>query len=568
MKKFFKQIFNKIEKLDNYTNEYLKCSNSIEIPSLAYTNWAMYFADLKDFSTAIDKLETAILMSNQNPKPCVSLGIIYAKLKEYGKAENTLKKAIERDSQNAHAYSVLSSVLIAREKFDEAEDTIKKALKLAPSDAEVYLNYGILYAKQQKKNKAVEMLKKSKFLNPTNTHVYFLLGVMLFETDRINEAFIEFKQLEEFNPNYKNLNYYLALCYKKEKNYMAVLEYAQRALEESPKNPSTYILLAQNYMTLGKEKECFEIFKKGEEKGINDFEFYLAWGISLLRVENTAEAKEKTEKALELDCSNSLALYRLGCCYYKEKNYEKAESLFKQAIMENPSNTLAIADLGIIYYDSNKYEEAINTFFKAINISSKTSYLYFYIANCYYKLGRNKKSIEFYEKTIEYYPNHLEALINYTVNLLDTDNTKEALRKIRNAYQINRESEKVLLVYALTGLKAGIYSDAIEKADKILEKSPNKKEALLIKAQALINMKKPQEALNILFSFEEEEKNSYVFAYLAYCAYKILVEEGPSNYNENMVKFYDDRIHELKDTNFDRNPISSYISKTLNINKG
>ena len=72
------------------------------------------------------------------------------------------------------------------------------------------------------KVKAIEMLKKSKFLNPTNPHVYFLLGVLLFETEKINEAFIEFKQLEEFNPKYKNLNYYLALCYKKEKNYISM----------------------------------------------------------------------------------------------------------------------------------------------------------------------------------------------------------------------------------------------------------------------------------------------------------------------------------------------------------
>ena len=35
-------------------------------------------------------------MSNQNPKPCISLGVIYAKLKEYVKAETALKQAIER----------------------------------------------------------------------------------------------------------------------------------------------------------------------------------------------------------------------------------------------------------------------------------------------------------------------------------------------------------------------------------------------------------------------------------------------------------------------------------------
>ena len=81
MKKFFSQIFNKINQLDKYTTSYQKHSHSIEIPTLAYTNWAMHLAEIKDFESAIKKLETAILMSNQNPKPCISLGVIYAKLK-------------------------------------------------------------------------------------------------------------------------------------------------------------------------------------------------------------------------------------------------------------------------------------------------------------------------------------------------------------------------------------------------------------------------------------------------------------------------------------------------------
>ena len=72
MKKFFQQIYNKIIKFDEYTNQYQKITNNIEIPSLAYTNWGIHLANLKDFKSAIEKLETAVLMSNQNPKPCIN----------------------------------------------------------------------------------------------------------------------------------------------------------------------------------------------------------------------------------------------------------------------------------------------------------------------------------------------------------------------------------------------------------------------------------------------------------------------------------------------------------------
>lgn len=568
MLKFIKQILNKIDKLDSYTSSYIRNSHNIEIPALAYTNWGMYLAELKDYNSAIDKLETAIMMSNQNPKPCISLGVIYAKLKEYTKAEKILKTAIERDSQNSYAYSVLSSVLVAEDKFEEAEETIKKGLKLSPNDSEIYLNYGILYAKQQKKHKAVEMFKKSKFLNPTNFHACFLLGVMLFETDKTAEAFCEFKQLENLKPNYKNLNYYLALCYKKEMNYMAVMEYAQRAIEEDPSNPSIHILLAQNFIVMKKEKEALNIYNDAQNKGIDDFELYHSWGLSLLKINNIQNAKEKFYKALDKKPNDSNTLYRIGNCFYKEKNFEEAEKYYKEAILADDKNSMAYADLGILYYEKNNYDDAISTFMKSINLSSKQAYLYFYIANCYYKQGRLKKSLSFYEKTTEYYPSHIEALINGTVVLLDLNNHKEALRKIRSAYQINRESEKILLVYALTELKTGLYNDAIEKTELLLSKYPDNKEAKLIKAHCLININKPYEALNILYSFNDNEKESALYTYLNYIAYKILVEESPSNYNENMLNFYRNKLNELTTGEYSGNEIGAYIDKTLNINKG
>ena len=40
-------------------------------------------------------------------------------------------------------------------------------------------------------------------------------------------------------------------------------------------------------------------------------------------VATSQRRKEKINKALEINNSDSNALYRLGACYYKEKNYEK-----------------------------------------------------------------------------------------------------------------------------------------------------------------------------------------------------------------------------------------------------
>lgn len=561
MRKFFGKIYKQIRRFDNYTNKYLKISNNIELPSIAYTNWGMHLADNKNFKSAIEKLETAMLMHGQNPKPCISLGVIYAKLKKYDKAAEVLLEAIKRDSQNAYAYSVLSSVYVAEDKFDEAEEALKKGLKLAPSDSEIYLNYGIFYAKTQKKQKAIEMFKKSKFYNPANLHTLFLLGVMYFETDKITEAFNEFNQIEKINPQYKKLSYYLALCYQKERNYYAVMEYAQKALDDEPDNPAVYVLLAHTYVTLDRKDEVLDIFRKGEEHNIDDFEFFLSEGIVYTKYNEIQNAKKAVEKALLLHPEDTNALYRMGVCYRKEGDIEKAVEYYNRAIISDPNNAYALGDLGVIKYENGNYNAAIQNFFEAINITSEKNYLYFYIANSYYKMGRHKKSLEFYEKTLEYYPAHTEAMINCTLCLLDMNNTKEALRKIRSAYQIDRNSEKIILIYALTDFKCGIYSDAIEKTDIILSKNPNHQGAKLIKVQTLINLKKPQEAVEILNSLETEVKNSDLFIFLSYLSYKILVEENPSHYNESMLNLYSKKTDNIDYEELNKNGLITYVTK-------
>ena len=568
MKEFFNQIINKINKFDNFTSNYEKYSTRIEIPSLAYTNWAMHFASIKDFDTAISKLKTAILMSYQNPKPCVSLGVIYAKLKEYKSAEEILKEAINRDSTNAYTYSVLSSVLVAEDRFEEAEGYLKRAIKFAPSDAEIYLNYGILYAKQKKNIKAIDMFKKAKSIDPTNPHIYFLLGALFLDLNKVAEAFIEFKHLEKIEPNYKNLYYNLALCYKKEKNHMAVLEYGQRALEMDYQNPLVYILLARNYTEMGENNESIKIFQKAEDKGIKDFDLYLAWGITLFNLDNITDAKVKFQNALQLNPKDSDALYRLGSCLYQEKNLQEAKELFIDAIRENPTNSLAIANLGLLYYDERDYEQAIKYLFNAIAINKEKTYLYFYIANCYYKLGKTKKSIDYYQKTLDYHPKHVEALINHTICLLETDNLKEAMREIRNAYQISRNSKKILLLYALASFKCGLYTDAIDKAQNILEHDKENIDAILIQIYSLVNQERAQEALNIIFSLKESIQEKGFILFLTYKAYKILVENDPSIYNKEKLEEYQIKINNLNDTEFSINQINTYLSSTLNINKG
>ena len=101
----------------------------------------------------------------------------------------------------------------------------------------------------------------------------------------------------------------------------------------------------------------------------------------------------------------------------------------------------------------------------------------------------------------------------------------------------------------------------IEKANILIEKNPENSDAKFIKARSLINLKKPQIALDVLNSIDEESKNSPMYIFLSFLAYKILVEENTSHYNESMLNLYSEKMKNVNLESIDKSEIISYIAE-------
>ena len=125
MKKLLRRIWTKIYRIENFTKDYREKTIVVEIPLIAYANWGKYLTDIQDYDSAIEKLETAILMYSSNPLPYTNLGILFAKRKEYEKAKEMFEKSLKLDSGNQTVYSMLGGVLVEMGQYAEAEDILK-----------------------------------------------------------------------------------------------------------------------------------------------------------------------------------------------------------------------------------------------------------------------------------------------------------------------------------------------------------------------------------------------------------------------------------------------------------
>ena len=563
IKKKLKQIFTKIHRFDSFTKEYQNQTGGVEIPLLAYANWGKYLTDIRDFDSAVEKLETAILMSESNPLPYTNLGILYAKQKKYEQAKEMFETSLRLDPDNQMVYSMLGSVYVELGKFTQAEEILKQAKKLGRDNTDLYINYAVALAKQKKFSKAIAQMKHCRDKDPANINCRFLLALFYLDTDRCEEAYEELRYVKYMKEDYRQIDYYLGFCLAKMKDYKNAYNYGLKELERDGKNPALYILLAECANKLGNYEASNKFYLESINNGFETDKLYYSWGCSLHAAGQTEEAKEKLLKSLRLNPENLRTLHKLSQCFVKTKDYKAAEEFCDKAININKDYPDAYADLGFINYKQDIFESALLYFEKASKLSSHFNFLFFYIANCYYKLGNNSECIRYYEKTIEYFPNHLDAYINFVIVLLDNNNTKEALRKIRSAYKLDRNNKRVIWLYAMTLYKTGLYNDAISKIDEFLSSNIDDLDAKYFKTDALIKINKVQEAIEYLKEFPEDQKEKKVFLYLNYLAYSKLAQDGNENYNNDTTSYYCDKMKELYPEVDDWEKTKHYLSRTL-----
>lgn len=470
--KYLKKIFDNIKKLDFEVNDYKKVVQNPYIPSIAYVNWAIHLAETGHISEAEDKLMSSTLMAHQTPEAYINLGVLRVRERKFEEAKEFYIKAMRLDNNNAKAYCFLGNVLTETSEFSEAEKKFKYAAKLDPNNSDILLNWGISLIRQKKFTQAQEKFLQACKFNGANFTALYFLGLVDLELGKIEQAKEKFKTITSIVPNHYESFYYLAYINYTEKNYKQSLSYALKSLAIFSKKSETYMLIAENYMNMKNETECFKYYELGEKEcGLNYF-FLISWGISLQSFYYDEKAKEKFFKAIEINPENELGFAYLGISFYHLKDYDNAIEYSKKALEINPQNIGAIDCLGQIYFDKENYKESIEYFSAVLKNSAKMIENYGKIAKAYLLDGNIQKANEYYQKSIEYQPDKIQAHIDYSKFLMEQKDYAQALKKLQNAYKIDDRNLECLnlMFYANYSLAKENVSDYnIERAIEIAE---------------------------------------------------------------------------------------------------
>lgn len=535
--KFFenlKKYFINIEKdIDDYTSTN---SSLVSNPTLSYINWAMKLMAEGSDDIAIEKLETVTEMALKNPAACVNLAIVYIKRGDFDKVKPLLKKAIETDSQYARTYLVYGIFYTTQNDYEKACYYYEKASRLDARLPEVFVNWAIALTSIGKKQEAQEKFKKALFFHPQNIVGLYLWAVLDIDMNLFSSAREKLTAVLSFHPQNIDAIYHMSLLEYKEKNYELAIDYAKRGLEITKKNPLLFGILAEIYYLLQNYEKSFEIYGQIEKNGLYDEKTYLHWAKYALEQNMLDEAGRVYKSILKKNPDLYDAKLGLAKIYIKNKEYDLAKEILLNFLNSKNEDSEILLCLYEIEKFMLNYEKAIEYLTKAISLDVNNVTFYYSLGLLYEEIGDINKAKDSYKKMLEYDSKNAEVLYRYAKLYID-DDPRDALRKIRTAYNENKDNIDYAILYMKALIKNNHYKIALEVADEILSVDSENTEVIFLKVKALLQLDRYDPSINLLYALPQDKKDNENFDYLLLKAY--FLRARATNYQNDINEMND-----------------------------
>ena len=206
--------------------------------------------------------------------------------------------------------------------------------------------------------------------------------------DNFSDAILSYKQFEGFpeaksTPEYKNINYNIAYCYFKQKEYDQAANYFQSYIQavkdDKVRLNDAYLRLGDSRFVTSKYWPAMDAYNKAiDMKGLDAdyaaFQKAISYGFVskndkkiqdfILFLQNFKTSQYRDD-----------ALFELSNTYVAENKTELAIKTYDQLLAEFKNGTYAAKSIlrqGLVYYNTNKDEEALVKFKKVVAEFPKT----------------------------------------------------------------------------------------------------------------------------------------------------------------------------------------------------
>ena len=167
--------------------------------------------------------------------------------------------------------------------------------------------------------------------------------------------------------------------------------------------------------------------KASPEKAVEN---YTQLGLGYLQKGRPDWARDRLQRALEIDPNDPQANDAMGLVWQTEGELDLAEDSFKKALREDPKFTLARHHLGRLYARMKRYKEARDLLSEVANDRYDNNRVGAYndVALNFFRMGNSQGAIEAYTQSLRLAPYNVDALVNISTLLFEAQRYDESLK--------------------------------------------------------------------------------------------------------------------------------------------
>ena len=246
--------------------------------------------------------------------------------------------------------------------------------------------------------------------------------------------------------------------------------------------PAYFIYRGNRLLSARKAEKSLEQFYKVNSLKKNSFRGWKGQGDALFTLGRVSGALGAYEKANSIKPNNIKTINNLGKVYYERGNYQKALEAHQQVLDIDQKNAEAFSGQGIAYLGLGEYEKSLAAFDEAKRIKPNKPDIWLKKAIALKYLNRPGEAEEMYREALSVYDSITKKNKNDPILWTDRGFVLQ---------QLNRQQE------------------AFKSYEQALTVDEDFYEALLGKANTLIILQKPEEALSALEKAAEIRPKDY-----------------------------------------------------------
>lgn len=266
--------------------------------------------------------------------------------------------------------------------------------------------------------------------------------------------------------------------------------------------------IGRGFFQRGEYARAAESFESTIKEDASYLDAYYMLGLTYYAMKNYAKAEEKLNYVITFDPQFLQAYQYLGEVYVVQKKYDVAKKHFAKMAMVPGGGPAAQYCLGVVAYNEKNLATAEKCWTEAARLDPQDARSRNNLGVLRSSEGKHGEALVHFQLAAKLKPENPAYLLNETMEMVALNRNEQARKNLARVTKLADQRHDVGFLAEAVGARLdGKWEKVVNLCDSCLKRNADYTQAMVLKAQALEELKKPKEALEAYQAALESDPN-------------------------------------------------------------